>query len=39
MKKSLTTEMDHVLLGIVKAVVDAEQETLTPLWKPATKQY
>ena len=28
-------EMDHVLLGIVKAVVDAEQETLTPLWKPA----
>ena len=28
-------EMDHVLLGMVKAVVDAEQETLTPLWKPA----
>ncbi|MCS5663370.1 MAG: aminopeptidase [Flavobacteriales bacterium] len=28
-------EMDHVLLGMVEAVVDAEQETLTPLWKPA----
>jgi bleomycin hydrolase len=28
-------EMDHVLHGIVKAVVDAEQNTLTPLWKPA----
>lgn len=28
-------EMDHVLLGMVKAVVDAEQKTLTPLWKPA----
>lgn len=28
-------EMDHVLLGIVDAVVDAEQNTLTPLWKPA----
>ena len=28
-------EMDNVLLGMVKAIVDAEQETLTPLWKPA----
>ena len=28
-------EMDHVLHGMVKAVVDAEQKTLTPLWKPA----
>jgi bleomycin hydrolase len=28
-------EMDHVLHGIVKAVVDAEQKTLTPLWKRA----
>ena len=28
-------EMDHLLLGMVKAVVDAEQKTLTPLWKPA----
>ena len=28
-------EMDHVLLGMVKAIVDAKQETLTPLWKPA----
>ena len=28
-------EMDHVLHGMVKAVVDAKQKTLTPLWKPA----
>ena len=26
-------EMDHILFGMVKAVVDAEQKTLTPLWK------
>ena len=28
-------EMDHVLSGMVEAVVDAKQKTLTPLWKPA----
>ncbi len=28
-------EMDHILFGMVKAVVDAEQKTLTPLWKTA----
>lgn len=28
-------EMDHVLKGMVDAVVDAKQKTLTPLWKPA----
>ena len=25
--------MDHILFGMVKAVVDAEQKTLTPLWE------
>ncbi|MAZ31293.1 MAG: aminopeptidase [Flavobacteriales bacterium] len=34
-KKFNHGEMDQLLLGMVKAVVDAEQEILTPLWKPA----
>jgi len=28
-------ELDQVLLGIVDAVVEAKQKTLTPLWRPA----
>ena len=34
-KKFNHGEMDEVLLGMVDAVVEAKQKTLTPLWKPA----
>ena len=34
-KKFNHGELDEVLLGMVDAVVEAKQKTLTPLWKPA----